>query len=264
MTRQTVITSGEPRRIAAYYDRWSPLFFESFGSVFQAGLVDRMSPADSVVAMTRSIPFAEGDLILDAGCGVCGPAIALAQAYAGIAIEAITISPVQSTMACDLISEAGLVDRIRVTVGDYHSLPYQDASFDHAILLETVGYSHDSNRLFAELYRVLKPDGTVFVKDVFRRSAPLTGDELAAMQEFDELWACVRSPKLSEIEQAATAAGFVDVVAAPMDCSTERLLGAMFRFSGHGVEYSPLGAEFYRPDLRPPIAFGRVVGRKPA
>ncbi|MBT8207635.1 MAG: class I SAM-dependent methyltransferase [Acidimicrobiia bacterium] len=257
-------TSGEPRRIAEYYDRWSPLFLQSFGSVFQAGLVDRMSPADSVVEMTSDVPFAAGDLILDAGCGIGGPAIALAQAHAGIEIEAITISPVQATMARDLIADAHLENRVRVAVGDYHALPYADAAFDHVILFEAIGYSHDPQQLLSELHRVLKPNGTVFVKDVFRRSAPLTADELAAMQEFDELWACVRSPKLSEIEATALAVGFVDVVAAPVEFSTERLLGAMFRFSSKGIEYSQLGEQFYRPDLRPPVVFGRVVGRRPA
>lgn len=259
-----VTASGELGRIAAYYDRWSPLFLEAFGTVFQAGLVERLSPAASVVHLTSHLAFTPGDHVLDAGCGIGGPAISLAEAHPEIEIEAVTISPVQAAIATSLVAEAGLTARIRILVGDYHELPHDRDVFDHVVLFETIGYSYDIDRLFDELWRVLKPGGTVFIKDVFRQAEPLTGDQLEAMQEFDELWGCVRSPRLAAIAGAAKSAGFAHIEAVPLDLSTERLLGAMFQFTKSGVVHSPLGEQFYRPNLNPPITFGTLTAVKPS
>ena len=52
-----------------------------------------------------------------------------------------------------------------LVVGDVGFLPYENASFDHAISVATYHHLKKEQRLkaFQELRRVLKPDGTAFV-----------------------------------------------------------------------------------------------------
>jgi ubiquinone/menaquinone biosynthesis C-methylase UbiE len=114
--------------------------------------------------------LAHGQRVLDAGCGVAGPAIHFARAR-DVEIEAITISDAQFRDARRRIEEAKLFDRIRVTQGDYHALDeiYPHDHFDLVYLLESFGHSHDKPRLLQACLKVLKPGGTLYVKDLFER-----------------------------------------------------------------------------------------------
>src|SRR5215218_11502731 len=160
---------------------------EAAGTTLQGGLVKRSAEA-SVVPEASSRYLGElagvapGDHVLDAGCGVGGPALAIARAVPGVVVDGVTVSEVQATMARKLVAEAGLADRVRIHVADFHHLPFADASFDVAVYFEVTGYSPDRSALYRESARVLAPGGTVYVKDTFCREEPLTEEQRGFMQ----------------------------------------------------------------------------------
>ena len=55
---------------------------------------------------------------------------------------------------------------IQVKAGSAESLPYEDASFDTALLNGIPGYVADLERAFSEAHRVLRPGGVILVADV--------------------------------------------------------------------------------------------------
>jgi len=61
---------------------------------------------------------------------------------------------------------AGLADRVTATQGDARSLPYEDATFDAAVLVTVLGEIPDEVAALRELRRVLKPSGRVVVGEV--------------------------------------------------------------------------------------------------
>ena len=68
-----------------FYDRWTPIMVESAGTTLQCGLVKRsaeaaVTPESSTQFLAELAGIAPGDRILDAGCGVGGPAMAIARA----------------------------------------------------------------------------------------------------------------------------------------------------------------------------------------
>ena len=94
--------------------------------------------------------------ILDAGCGTGGNLAALQEA--GFNWEGFDYSPV----AVDFCRARGLE---RVRIGSIQDIPYADSEFDIVIscdVLNDAGTSHEAQAL-AELYRVLKPGGRVFL-----------------------------------------------------------------------------------------------------
>jgi cyclopropane fatty-acyl-phospholipid synthase-like methyltransferase len=225
----------------------------------------REDPEQSVLAIAQRAGVEPGDHILDAGCGVAGPAIVIADHYMDVTIAGLTISRQQAAVARKRIGWAGLTSRIRVVVADYQRLPFGPDHFDHVLFLESTGYAHDLNAVYNEAYRVLRPHGRVYVKDVFSQTGPLSNHDLAQLAAFDRLWGCQRSKTMDESVEAIGRAGFGVKRAGPLQAGTRRLLGSMFELDGAGgITLTELGAAFWQVGLNPPIMFGEIRAIKPS
>jgi cyclopropane fatty-acyl-phospholipid synthase-like methyltransferase len=213
-----------------------------------------------VLSLAARAGIGPGDRILDAGCGVAGPAMMIAGHYPGVVIDGVTISRRQAAIAASRIREAGLSSRVRVHLADFQAIPFPNGGFEQVLFLESTGYATDLDVLFGEAHRVLAPGGRLYVKDVFCRPGPLRTQEAKDLETFDRLWGCVRSKTMEESCSALTRAGFEVLRSDPMpDVGTARLLGAMYEFdNAHGLRLSELGRAFWRKGLDPPIIFGEI------
>lgn len=254
---------------AGFYDRWTELFQSGFGDVFQAGILRTGDPpredvTRSVLALAERAGIEDGDRILDAGCGVCGPATIIARQYPNVRIDGVTNSSTQATIARRRLDRSGLEDRVSVHVADYEDLPFSDELFDVVLFFESTGYSTDVARLYSEAARVVTLGGAIYVKDVFRRSGPLTEDESSQMDAFDGLWGCIRTKTVDESVVAMRTAG-LDVERARIidDVGTARLAGSMFTFGSDGTLAPTEMGELFAPrGLDPPIEFAEIYAIK--
>lgn len=98
------------------------------------------------------------DRVLDIGAGLAGPARMLACAL-GCRVDCLELSPDFCAGAAMLNRLTGLDDRIAVHMGSALAMPFPDDSFD-AVWMQNVGMNiADKRKLYAEIYRVLKPGG---------------------------------------------------------------------------------------------------------
>jgi ubiquinone/menaquinone biosynthesis C-methylase UbiE len=105
--------------------------------------------------------------LLDVGSGVGGPS-RLAAARHGCAVTGIDLSPDFVGLARTLTARVGLSDLVTFDVGSATELPYDDGSFDRA-MLNHVGMNIEAkDRVFAEVRRVLRPDGVFGVFEQMR------------------------------------------------------------------------------------------------
>ncbi|HJQ76318.1 MAG TPA: methyltransferase domain-containing protein [Acidimicrobiia bacterium] len=254
---------------ADFYDRWTELFLRGFGPVLQAGMVrtgdpPREDPTGSILALAERAGVLDGDRVLDAGCGVAGPATIIAAHHRRVVIDAVTNSARQAAIARRRVAETGLGSRVRVHVGDYQALPFPAGVFDRILFFESTGYATDLVATYREAFRVLKGSGGLYVKDVFCRPGPLDAAEAMALVQFDQVWGCARSKTIGESMEAMTAAGFDVLLAAAMpEMGTARLAGSMLSLDGGGLGLSEMGRSFLRRDLRAPIEFGEILAVKP-
>lgn len=254
---------------SSFYDRWTELFLDEFGPIFQAGTVrtgdpPREDPERSVLALAERAGLRHGDRVLDAGCGVAGPATIIASHFPGVVIDGVTNSGRQAAIACRRVAEKGLTSRVRVHIADYHALPFRSGEFDQILFFETTGYSTDLETAYREAYRVLKRAGRLYVKDVFCRSGSLDSTDMAAMDRFDRLWGCARSKTIVESVHAMALAGFEVSLAATMtDVGTARLAGSMVSLADDRLVLTDLGRSFLSQDLKAPIEFGEILAVKP-
>jgi SAM-dependent methyltransferase len=98
------------------------------------------------------------DRVLDIGAGLAGSARMLSST-SGCRVDCIELSPDYCAGAVLLNRLTGLDDLIDIHEGSALELPFADASFD-AVWMQNVGMNiADKQKLYAEIYRVLKPDG---------------------------------------------------------------------------------------------------------
>jgi SAM-dependent methyltransferase len=105
------------------------------------------------------------DRVLDIGAGLAGPARLLASAL-GCRVDCLELSPDYCAGAQLLNRLTGLDGRIEVREGSALDLPFPQYSFD-AVWMQNVGMNiADKPRLYAEIYRVLKPDGRFAFQEI--------------------------------------------------------------------------------------------------
>ncbi|MGH2459508.1 MAG: SAM-dependent methyltransferase [Chloroflexota bacterium] len=116
-----------------------------------------------------------GQRVLDAGCGVAGPASILARAY-GAEVDGVSIVERQVGWARQFVSAAGLAERVRIHLGSAMDLPFPEATFDVVFSLEAAHCFADKPRFLAEARRVLKPGGALLIVDLTatRREIPFS------------------------------------------------------------------------------------------
>ena len=242
---------------------------DAAGTTLQCGLVKRSAesaatPEASARYLAELAGVRPGDHVLDAGCGVAGPAMIIAQAVPDVVIDGVTVSEVQARLARESIGKAGLADRVRVHLADFCHLPFPDASFDVALYLEVTGYAPDRSALYRESARVLRPGGTAYVKEVFRGEDPLTEQQRLSVAEFDSLWAC-RVPTLSETMDGMRAAGFADIRAREYPfVSMEHFYESMVHRDEGGIRLNAFGQAFLRIFADFPAYFGEAMAHRPA
>lgn len=129
--------------------------------------------------LARRAQLGAGMKVLDAGCGMGESARLLAQAVGGLELFGLTLSPVQAEAA----RERGLEAR----VGDFHWLPYPEASFDRVLLLESLAYADDPARVLNEAQRVLRPGGRIFIKEAFLKDTDLSPSQRLELAEYQQV-----------------------------------------------------------------------------
>jgi len=100
---------------------------------------------------------ADGEAILDAGCGTGSLAFALKKRLPACRVNAIDFSPAYIAHAARHAADSN----IAFEVGDVCDLRFGDASFDRVLSLLVLHFVPQTARAVAELRRVAKPGGTV-------------------------------------------------------------------------------------------------------
>ncbi len=215
-------TSDPADDVGSFYDRNAGAFERVYGSVIQAYRTrDVTRLLDRQIA---SIGLRAGMRVLDAGCGVCGPAIHFARRV-DLRVEALTISGVQAARAREAVAAAGLAERIRVHHADYQRLDtlFAPASFDAVYFLESFGHSRDQPALLRQVAQVLKPGGVLFVKDIFLRLSddPARAEAMAReVRRINEAYR-YRIPSLEATIAALRGLGFHLTRLGPVDIPLE-------------------------------------------
>lgn len=179
-------TGSTPKHVGDFYNHTTGKFLEVYGEIIQA-----FRTTDVTVYLNYTIQNAElkdGQKILDAGCGVGGPASYFASKL-NVEVEGITVSEVQVEKSKEIIAAKNLKGKVNIRQGDYHNMEeiYGKEVFDRILFLESFGHSNNKPLLIEKCFSALKPGGILYIKDLFVREHPNTEDGKKIDRIVDEI-----------------------------------------------------------------------------
>ncbi|MFZ2414124.1 MAG: arsenite methyltransferase, partial [Candidatus Cryosericum sp.] len=160
----------------------------------------------------------EGDVVLDLGSGA-GFDSFLAARKVGTTGKVIGVDMTPAMIAkATANAKSGGYDNVEFLLGDIEALPLPDDSVDMAISNCVINLAPDKERVFKELYRVLRPGGRFMVSDlVLLKELPEK-----VRTDVEAYVGCVAGAILKDQYLAVIrAAGFDDVRIVDQSCNAE-------------------------------------------
>jgi cyclopropane fatty-acyl-phospholipid synthase-like methyltransferase len=217
-----VMTSSEVQeKVNEYYDECQVDYSMMWGTDDHLSMHygyhddEHRSLEDAVVNLTRVIAdragISEGDRVLDAGCGVGGSAVWLAQ-NRGARVDGVNINEMQVEKARHGAAERG-VENVDFHVADYTDVPFDDDTFDVVWAVESVCHTDDEHAFLQEVKRVLRDDGVLVVADGFlgKPRDEMTDDENEGVDAMLEGMAAPSLATVDEFREALEKEGFYDI-----------------------------------------------------
>jgi ubiquinone/menaquinone biosynthesis C-methylase UbiE len=106
--------------------------------------------------------------VLDVGTGTAQIPIELCRQNSGAFIVAIDLADQMLRVGRENVRRAGFESRITLELRDAKQLPYERGSFAAVISNSIIHHIPEPGAVIGEMVRVVKPGGTIFVRDLLR------------------------------------------------------------------------------------------------
>ncbi|MGO4382728.1 class I SAM-dependent methyltransferase [Specibacter sp. RAF43] len=164
--------------VAAHYGR-DNIEDQLLAAVRDAGKdPDHFSPADlhgadqlhmggpaATARVAARAGISAGRRVLDIGSGMGGVARHLAHEF-GATVHGVDLTPELVATARSITRRTGLEGSVTFSQGSAVALPFEDSSFDTALMIHVGMNLREKDRVFAEAARVLRPGGVLAVYDI--------------------------------------------------------------------------------------------------
>jgi ubiquinone/menaquinone biosynthesis C-methylase UbiE len=149
-----------------------------------------------------------GKHILDIGVGLAGPSCYLVKEHGAAHVIGIDVEDLVLKRAKQITEAQNLQDRITLKKVNPGPLPFADETFDIVFSKDAIIHIPDTQELFIEIFRVLKPGGWLATSDWYCDEKPFT-DEMKDWVERYELDLAMKPIKLNH--NRCQSAGFTEV-----------------------------------------------------
>jgi tocopherol O-methyltransferase len=218
------------------------------------------SHADALLNMNRVLAdragIQPGTRVLDAGCGVGGSSIWLAQARGAI-VTGITPVRSQVARACGFAAARRLGDQARFEQADYTNTPFPDASFDVVWALESLCHAPDKAAFYREAARLLRPGGRLVIAEYIRAARPLGSRGEQLLHQWLDGWAIPDLDTRAEHLAHAATAGLRDARIDDITAHTRPSLHRLYQMTRWSYLLAVTGRAV---GIRSAVQHGNVIG----
>lgn len=199
-----------------------------------------------------------GQHLLDAGCGIGGTSIWMAQ-NRGADVTGVNISPDQLTHARKLVERRHLQDRVRFIERSYIDTGLPDEQFDGIYGMESVSYAIDKRDFIREAHRLLKPGGRLVITDGFRNDAAFPEHLRGDYQRWLDGWAVDNLAGAQQFQDDLLDLGFRDI---RFEDACARVLPSARRMH-LAAKYTLWGGKLLEKlHIRTPVQTGNIIAAK--
>lgn len=125
-----------------------------------------ISGREATELLAQKAGLGAGDEVLDVGSGIGGPARTLAANF-GCRVQGVDLTEEYCRVAQMLTDRVGLNGQVTFRQGDALELPFKDEFFDCVWTQHATMNIADKEKLYAEIRRVLRPQGRFVFYDIF-------------------------------------------------------------------------------------------------
>lgn len=147
--------------------------------------------------------FKEGQEILDIGAGIGGGARFAADRFR-VRVTGVDLTREYVEAGDELNRWSGMEELVKLEVGDATDLKFPDASFDGAFTMHVLMNVADKSKVFAEVFRVLRPGSLFGIYDVVKRADGEISFPVPWATDASDSFLC----SVDEYKEALTGAGF--------------------------------------------------------
>ncbi len=216
--------------------------------------------ADALLNMNRVLAdragIQPGARVLDAGCGVGGSSLWLAQAR-GANVVGITPVASQVARARSFARTRKLSDRIAFEQADYTNTLFPAASFDVVWALESLCHAPDKAAFYREAARLLRPGGRLVIAEYMRATRPLSDRGERLLHQWLAGWAIPDIDTRAEHVAHAAAAGLTNARIDDITTHTRPSLDRLYQLTRWWYPLAVIGRAV---GIRSAVQHGNVIG----
>lgn len=173
-------STAQGQKVAAHWSRLSLTVDRAIQSLRSRGIAPEQATAEDLHAvdmihmgglkatdaLAEMAGISGGTTVLDVGSGVGGPGRRFADKY-GATVWGVELAESSYRTSVRLTELVGLQDRVQFKHGSALALPFGDEAFDVVTMAHVAMQITEKDQLFRELSRVLKPNGTLALHEIF-------------------------------------------------------------------------------------------------
>jgi len=195
-------------------------------------LAEALTNTDRVVA--DALHIEPDDRVLDAGCGVGGTSLYIAETTAA-RVDGITLSSVQLRIALAKAARSTAASRLSFSQQDFTSTLFDAGAFSKIFGIESISHAPNKIAFLDEAYRLLRPGGRLLICDGFLTAENFAPDLRETYERFLDGWALPNLATIADFRESLTRAGFSQITFHDM----QRYIGrSIRRIYWHGVTTS--------------------------
>ena len=147
------------------------------------------------------------DTILDAGCGVGGTSIHIAETT-GALVHGVTLSDVQLKIARRRARKSSAAHLLNFSKGDFTRTVFGENTFSKIFGIESICHAQTKTDFLNEAYRITTPGGRIAVMDFFLAKHQLNVEEMKIYKKTIEGWTIPNLATISAFWRHLEHAGF--------------------------------------------------------
>lgn len=170
--------------------------------------------------IAERLNLGSSDIVMDAGCGICGTSIWMAKNLGCKAIG-LTITEKQVQQAKKYIKKSKVERLVQVELKDFSKTDYPNESFTKIFGIESICYANKQEDFAKEAFRLLKSKGRFVRADGFLTTKEMTPNAKKLYGEWCEGWAVPGLSTINEYTQILKDVGFINIEVIAM---TEKII----------------------------------------